>query len=157
MVDFGFLVSAGAADVAVEVYGNRAGPRLALVSWARRGADVAVVAGRLHYTGALGARIGSPPTAPGPEPAGRGDAELALGCYQREGISGLAQLEGDFAAVVWDGRRRRFVARRDPFGRLPAVLDPGRPVRLLSRPGSRRWSRSCRPAPSTPVSWPRAC
>ena len=54
--------------------------------------------------------------APEPEPAGRSGAELALGCYQRAGISGLAQLEGDFAVVVWDGRRRRFVARRDPFG-----------------------------------------
>ena len=118
-MDFGFLVSAGAAGVAVEVYGDRTGPRPALVSWARRGADVAVVAGRLHYTEALGARTGSPPTAPGPEPAGRSDAELALGCYQRAGISGLAQLEGDFAVVVWDGRRRRFVARRDPFGACP--------------------------------------
>lgn len=118
-MDFGFLVSAGADGVAVEVYGDRTGSCPALVSWARRGADVAVVAGRLHYTEPLGARAGSPPAAPGPEPAGRGDAGLALGCYQRAGVSGLEQLEGDFAVVVWDGHRRRFVARRDPFGAYP--------------------------------------
>lgn len=110
-MDFGFLVSVGAAGVAVEIYGEHT----ALVNWARRGADVAVIAGRLHYTEALGARTGSPE----PEPAGRSDAELALGCYQRAGVSGLEQLEGDFAVVVWDGRRRRLVARRDPFGGYP--------------------------------------
>ena len=110
-MDFGFLVSAGAAGVAVEIYGEYT----ALVNWARRGADVAVIVGRLHYTEALGARTGSPE----PEPAGRSDAELALGCYQRAGVSGFEELEGDFAVVVWDGRRRRFVGRRDPLGGYP--------------------------------------
>lgn len=118
-MDFGFLVSAGAAGVAVEVYGECTGPHFALVTWARRGADVAVVAGRLHYTEALSAQTGSLPTAPEREPVGLNAAQLALDCYQREGISGLERLEGDFAVAVWDGRRRRFAARRDPFGAYP--------------------------------------
>lgn len=119
VVDFGFLVRAGIGGVAAEVYGERTGPRLALVSWARKGADLAVIVGRLYYTDALGAWTGSPPAALVPEPDSQCDAELILVCYQREGISGLEQLEGDFAVVVWDGRRRRFVARRDPLGAYP--------------------------------------
>lgn len=118
-MDFGFLISAGLGGIAVEAYGEPPRPRSALVNWARRGADVAVIAGRLYYTEVLGARTRSASAAPEPEPGGQCHAELALACYQREGISGLEQLEGDFAIVVWDGRRRRFVARRDPFGAYP--------------------------------------
>lgn len=118
-MDFGFLISAGAAGVAVEVYGECTGPSLALVSWARRRAHVAIVVGRLHYTEALSAQTGSLPVTSEPESVVRSAAQLALDCYQRDGISGLEQLEGDFAAVVWDGCRRQFVARRDPLGAYP--------------------------------------
>ena len=113
------MVSGGAAGVVVEIYGERARSRVPLVSWARQGADAAVVVGRLYYTEVLEARTSVSPAAPVPVSAGRSDAELVLCCYQREGPSGLEKLEGDFAVVVWDGRRRLFVARRDPFGAYP--------------------------------------
>ena len=111
------MVSAGTAGVVVEVYGERAESRAALVSCARKGTDIAVVVGRLYYTEVLEAQTGVSLVAP--VSAARSDAELVLGCYQSKGPCALEKLEGDFAVVVWDGRRRRFAARRDPFGAYP--------------------------------------
>ena len=149
------MVSGGAAGVVVEIYGERARSRVPLVSWARQGADAAVVVGRLYYTEVLEARTSVSPAAPVPVSAGRSDAELVLCCYQREGPSGLEKLEGDFAVVVWDGRRRLFVARRDPFGAYPLFWTRVGGTTAFAT-GLAPLAGSSRSAPSTPVSWPRA-
>lgn len=44
------------------------------------------------------------------------DAELILAAYQAWGIDGFARLEGEFAAVIWDGARGLLVAARDFAG-----------------------------------------
>jgi asparagine synthase (glutamine-hydrolysing) len=92
-------------------------PGAALVSGpVATGDGAAVLAGRLHYRADAAARLGlGAADFAGPD----GDARLALALHARYGAEGLAALEGDFAVVVWDGRARRLVARRDPFGAYP--------------------------------------
>jgi asparagine synthase (glutamine-hydrolysing) len=48
-----------------------------------------------------------------------GDTELVLHAWTRWGLDAPAHLLGDFALVVWDGRRRRLVCARDPIGIRP--------------------------------------
>jgi asparagine synthase (glutamine-hydrolysing) len=62
-----------------------------------------VLLGRLHGAGAVGDT----------------EAEQALAAFVRSGAEGLAQLEGDFAAVVLPADRRRLLVRRDPLGAWP--------------------------------------
>lgn len=47
------------------------------------------------------------------------DAELVLAAYLAWGDSAPERLVGDFAFVVWDQRRRRLFAARDPLGMRP--------------------------------------
>jgi asparagine synthase (glutamine-hydrolysing) len=47
------------------------------------------------------------------------DAELVLAAYRRWGEACVAHLEGDFAFVVWDARRRAVYAVRDRLGIKP--------------------------------------
>ncbi len=47
------------------------------------------------------------------------DAELALRAFLRWGTDAFARLIGDFAVVVWDGRRQELVAARDPMAQRP--------------------------------------
>ena len=47
------------------------------------------------------------------------DTEVVLRLYEQRGAEGLAQLNGMFAFVVYDGRRRRLFAARDRFGIKP--------------------------------------
>jgi len=47
------------------------------------------------------------------------DAELVLRAYARWGEACAARIVGDFAFVVWDGRRRALVCARDPIGIRP--------------------------------------
>ncbi len=47
---------------------------------------------------------------------GQSDAELVLHMYELVGQDCLEQLEGEFALVVWDGRRQRLFAARDRLG-----------------------------------------
>jgi asparagine synthase (glutamine-hydrolysing) len=44
------------------------------------------------------------------------DAEVLLAAYRAWGTACPGRLVGDFAFVVWDDRRRRLVAARDPMG-----------------------------------------
>ena len=44
------------------------------------------------------------------------DAELILATYEKWDVEGFARLEGDFAFVLWDGARSRFVAACDFAG-----------------------------------------
>ena len=48
--------------------------------------------------------------------AGHSDAELILHLYELRGVDCLAQLDGEFALLVWDGRLRRLFAARDRLG-----------------------------------------
>jgi asparagine synthase (glutamine-hydrolysing) len=47
---------------------------------------------------------------------GPSTAELIARLYESAGPSGLAQLGGEFALVVWDGRQKRLFAARDRLG-----------------------------------------
>lgn len=44
------------------------------------------------------------------------DLALVLAAYERWGAEAAQQLVGDFAFVIWDGRKREVYAARDPFG-----------------------------------------
>lgn len=48
-----------------------------------------------------------------------GDGALILAAYERWGESCIKRLLGDFAFVIWDGRRRRLFGARDPMGVKP--------------------------------------
>ena len=84
--------------------------RGALASVATRGPLVCAVDATLYHRGdlsrALGSRAASHAT----------DAELILTAYEAWGVEGFARLEGEFAAVLWDGARGRLVAARDFAG-----------------------------------------
>jgi asparagine synthase (glutamine-hydrolysing) len=47
------------------------------------------------------------------------DSEAILHAYEEHGLDCVHELNGIFAFVVWDGRRRRLVAARDEFGVKP--------------------------------------
>lgn len=71
------------------------------------------------------------------------DAALILAAYERWGQGLLDILDGDFAFAIWDGRRRRVFAARDPFGVKPFFWGWDRrkfffgsePKQLLAIPG----------------------
>ena len=50
---------------------------------------------------------------------GLDDAEFILRLYEARGIDFAADLEGDFAVVIWDPRARRIVATRDERAQRP--------------------------------------
>jgi asparagine synthase (glutamine-hydrolysing) len=49
----------------------------------------------------------------------RTDTEVILHAYEELGIACLERLQGMFAFALWDGRRRRLVLARAPFGEKP--------------------------------------
>jgi asparagine synthase (glutamine-hydrolysing) len=49
-------------------------------------------------------------------PADADDDELVLHAYLRWGDGMLERIAGDFAFALWDGRKRRLLAARDPMG-----------------------------------------
>src|SRR5581483_4363141 len=71
--------------------------------------------GRLYYRADLRRRL-HPEQRPQPDaPA----AEYALAAYRQAGVDGLSWLEGDYAFILWDARRQRLLASRDPMGGFP--------------------------------------
>jgi asparagine synthase (glutamine-hydrolysing) len=54
----------------------------------------------------------------GAEP-GASDLDLLARAYERWGTGFPARVVGDFALALWDGRERRLVLARDPFGTRP--------------------------------------
>ena len=90
---------------------------------------VAVVNGELYNAEALAEQLRSDGLV---VPEGS-DARVVLPLYRRHGPDFVHHLEGEWAVVVWDGRRQRLVAARDPFGVRPLFLatDPDG-IRLAS-------------------------
>jgi asparagine synthase (glutamine-hydrolysing) len=78
-----------------------------------------MLAGRLHYRKEVLATLEANLSSGFIEECNVSDAALALGLYLKAGARGLAQLEGDFAVVIWNGKKQSFLARRDPFGAYP--------------------------------------
>ena len=50
------------------------------------------------------------------------DTEVVLHLYGEYGLSFVDRLNGEFAFVIWDERRRRLVAVRDPVGIKPLFM-----------------------------------
>jgi asparagine synthase (glutamine-hydrolysing) len=48
-----------------------------------------------------------------------GDTEVLAHLFEEEGEAALSKLDGMFAVAIWDGRRRRLLLARDPFGKKP--------------------------------------
>lgn len=82
---------------------------------ARDADHVAIVDGNLYYHADLRRALVSR----GERADGEHSAELILAAYRAFGENCLSVLEGDFAFVIWDGRRRRMVLGRDHAGRRP--------------------------------------
>lgn len=79
------------------------------------GALCAVVNGELYEHRALRAAL----VARGHRLRTRCDAELLLHLYEERGLDCFAELDGDFAALLWDGRAQRLIAVRDAAGVRP--------------------------------------
>ena len=47
------------------------------------------------------------------------DCELLLPLYEQAGLQMFAQLDAEFALVLWDGKKRQLIAARDPIGIRP--------------------------------------
>jgi asparagine synthase (glutamine-hydrolysing) len=76
--------------------------------------SAAILLGRIFYRDDLLARL---PDLPGLHRAS--DASLALAVYQTLGRRGMELIEGELSLVIWDSRKRRVWAQRDPFGTWP--------------------------------------
>lgn len=108
----GFRVVVRRDQIEVNARNPSRGARL--VSVARIETCRAVLFGGLCYRQALLEAL--PADA---ESVGGDDAALALRLYRAQGWQAFAQLEGDFALVVWDETRRWLVGVRDPMGGYP--------------------------------------
>lgn len=49
----------------------------------------------------------------------QGDTEVIAHLYEEHGDEAVARLDGMFALVIWDARRRRLLLARDPVGKKP--------------------------------------
>jgi asparagine synthase (glutamine-hydrolysing) len=79
------------------------------------GAVTAVVNGEIYNHEDLRAEL----EALGHRFATRSDSEAVVHAYEEWGSDALRRLNGIFAFVLWDNRRRRLLAARDPFGVKP--------------------------------------
>ncbi|MCK6481024.1 MAG: asparagine synthetase B, partial [Planctomycetes bacterium] len=78
----------------------------------------------------------------GAAPREPSDAGILLAAWKAMGEACLLRLAGDYALLLWDGRRRRLVAARDPLGIRPlfrasdggALLLASDPLSLLAHP-----------------------
>lgn len=64
----------------------------------------------------------------------KSDSEILLHLYLRKGPAMLAGLRGMYAFAIWDNRRRRLFAARDPLGIKPLYYsDDGKGIRIASQ------------------------
>jgi len=116
----GFTVECTSERLTLKIYdppicGPPGPDRPGLVGFARRGGCCLVLMGRIYYRDEL--REGLPVA---PRRTGSGaDADLALAAYLAKGVEGIERLEGDYALVLWDGRKQLLVGSRDPMGGFP--------------------------------------
>ncbi|MGI8592837.1 MAG: asparagine synthase (glutamine-hydrolyzing), partial [Solirubrobacteraceae bacterium] len=69
--------------------------------------------------------------------ATRSDCEVVVHLYEEHGLAGIRRLNGIFGFALWDARRQRLVAARDPFGVKPVYWwSDGRRVALASEVGA---------------------
>ncbi len=69
--------------------------------------------------------------------ATRSDSEVVVHAYEEHGEDLVRHLNGIFAFVLWDGRRRTLVAARDPFGVKPLYWwSDGRRLAIASEVGA---------------------
>lgn len=77
-----------------------------------------VAALRLDNRAELGDALGISPAAL----AGMADSRLLMAAYEHWDENCVSHLLGDFAFIVWDGRRRRLFAARDHLGQYPLFV-----------------------------------
>ncbi len=82
------------------------------------GSVVAVVNGELYDHIELAARL----RRRGHRLQTRCDAELVVHLYEDHGPDCVAELDGDFALILWDAKHRRLLASRDRMGVRPLYL-----------------------------------
>jgi asparagine synthase (glutamine-hydrolysing) len=82
-------------------------------AWCRRGGRAALLVGHLLNREELRRRLELPPS---PPPT---DAELLLAAHATWGAAAAGELEGSFAAIVWDEPRETLLCIRDALGAMP--------------------------------------
>ncbi|MFN2467093.1 MAG: asparagine synthase (glutamine-hydrolyzing) [Gaiellaceae bacterium] len=69
--------------------------------------------------------------------ATRSDCEVVVHLYEEHGLAGMRRLNGIYGLALWDARRQRLVAARDPFGVKPVYWwSDGRRVAVASEVGA---------------------
>jgi asparagine synthase (glutamine-hydrolysing) len=100
------------------------------------GAAAVSFAGHLHDAGELERRLAREGPLATRTASPLSDAELVLAAYEAWGEGCPAQLLGEFAFVIWDGRRSRLLAARDAIGSRTIFYSwDGRTLLLASEPG----------------------
>jgi asparagine synthase (glutamine-hydrolysing) len=119
-MEFGFAAICKPPDVEFRLrHPDATGLPKRNLSLHRAGDNACVLAGCVHYRDGAIAAIAARVSATTLAEAESNDAALALALYEALGTQGLARLEGDFAVLIWDAKRCRFIARRDPLGAYP--------------------------------------
>jgi asparagine synthase (glutamine-hydrolysing) len=129
-LQFGFVSSCDSRQIEFQLFESLERPEAdKLVTLSQRDGCVSIVAGRLHYRKEALDKLAADLSSELIEECNVSDAALALGLYLKYGTRGVAQLEGDFAVVIWNGKEHCFIARRDPFGAYPLFwMKDGRTV-----------------------------
>jgi asparagine synthase (glutamine-hydrolysing) len=93
------------------------------------GSVAVVVNGEIYNHQALRAEL----EARGHRLATRSDCEVVAHLYEEHGLDAFRRLNGIYGLALWDDRRRRLVAARDPFGVKPVYWSgDGRTLALAS-------------------------
>lgn len=115
MTEIGFCLTVVGGNAEIRIFGT------SLVQFAEHDGVCALLLGRVYYRDDLARRLrrASPPD------RSASDAHWALAAYAELGADVGAALEGEFALVILDRRKRRIVALRDPCGGYPLYWTRG--------------------------------
>ena len=112
------------------------------------GSVAVVVNGEIYNHQALRSEL----EARGHQLATRSDCEVVAHLYEEHGLDAFRRLNGIFGLALWDDRRRRLVAARDPFGVKPVYwCGDGRHARARLRGQARCWRPASRAREVDPV------